>query len=142
MGRSRGWALGVLLFAMAAGCSYRARDGESGPDERGVRAAGEERPALTREQRSAVRSIASARCEREERCGNIGVDQKFADKNACLERVRADWSEELNARECPAGVRERELDECIEDIRGEDCGSPFDSLQRMLSCGTAEICSG
>lgn len=91
--------------------------------------------------RSAVRSIADARCEREQRCGNIGVDAKYEDERACLDRVRSDWADELSARECPAGVRRSELDECLEDIRGEECGSPLDSLQRMFSCGTAEICS-
>lgn len=94
----------------------------------------------TRATRSAVNAIAEARCDREERCRNIGADAKFASKSGCLERVHAEWADELNARDCPGGVREIELDECLEDIRDEDCNNPFDSLERMLSCGTAEIC--
>jgi hypothetical protein len=89
---------------------------------------------------SAVRAIASARCEREARCGNLGADAKFASKEDCLDRVRADWAGELNAYACPGGLNRAELDECLGDIRGEDCGNPFDTLARTLSCSKTEIC--
>lgn len=90
--------------------------------------------------RSAVRAIASARCEREARCNNLGADAKYPSKEECLDRVRADWAKELNAYECPGGLNRAELNECLEDIRGEDCGSPFDTLARTLSCSKTEIC--
>jgi hypothetical protein len=129
-----GWALVLGVATLATlGCNRAARPSSNDPSS--------VRDADSRTNRTAVRSIAAARCEREERCGNIGVDAKFASQDACLERVRADWADELSARECPAGVRDGELKECIEDIRGEDCGSPLDSLQRMFSCGAAEICA-
>jgi hypothetical protein len=129
-----GWALGLSIASLATwGCHRSARQGPAD----GTTAV----EPNSRVNRSAIRSIANARCEREQRCGNIGVDLKFATRDACLERVRAEWGDELNARECPGGVRDEELDECLEDVKGEDCGSPLDSLQRMLSCGTAEICS-
>ncbi len=92
--------------------------------------------------RSAVAAIADARCDREQRCGNIGSGGKYASKHACNEQVRREWAEPLNGRECPRGVNEEELEECLEDIRGEDCNNPFDSLERVLSCGTVEICRG
>ena len=89
---------------------------------------------------SAVRAIATARCDREARCNNLGADAKYPSKEACLDRVRADWAKELNAYECPGGLNRAELNECLEDIRGEDCGSPFDTLARTLSCSKTEIC--
>ncbi len=90
--------------------------------------------------RSAVHAIADARCDREQHCGNIGAGGKYASKHACIEVVRSEWAESLNARECQRGVNEQELDECLEDIRSENCRNPFDSLERVMSCGTVEIC--
>lgn len=147
--------LGVGLVVMT-GCNREGRNRPLTPEERANRAeARAERAehraearteqvsaATTREMRSAVRSIADARCDREARCHNIGVDAKFASRAACVERVRADWADDLNAHECPKGVRDHELDECLHDIRDEECGNPFDSLDRMFSCGTSEICNG
>ncbi|MFT3923605.1 MAG: DUF6184 family natural product biosynthesis lipoprotein [Myxococcales bacterium] len=88
----------------------------------------------------AVRSIADARCEREARCGNIGADQDYADKDICEEKIRAEWNDDLNKYECPNGVVQAELDECLRDIKQEDCGNPFDSLARMISCNSGDIC--
>jgi len=149
------FGLGVGLVAMT-GCNRQANQRPLDPDTRAERAEAraeraEERAearaeqvsaATTREMRSAVRTIADARCDREARCHNIGPDAKFASRAACVERVRADWADELNAHECPKGVRDVELDECLHDIREEECGNPFDSLDRMFSCGTSEICNG
>lgn len=126
-------SLGVGLVA-TAGCS---RHAHQSPRHRTAASVVADN---SRTSRSAVSSIVAARCEREVRCKNIGPDAKYPSKQACLEQVRADWSEQLNARECPGGVHEEELNECLADIRGEECGSPLDSFARMLSCGTAELC--
>lgn len=88
----------------------------------------------------AVRSIANARCAREEKCGNVGADKKFASASACEEEIKNDWRDDLNKYECPNGIVQAELDECLTDIKQEDCGSPFDSLARVLSCNASDIC--
>jgi hypothetical protein len=41
----------------------------------------------------------------------------------CVARIRSDWRDDLNARECPGGVDERQLDECLTEIRSEECAS-------------------
>lgn len=94
-----------------------------------------------RTNKSAVRAISTARCEREARCKNLGADAKYASKEDCLDRVRADWSKELSVYECPNGLVGAELDECLDDIRNEDCGNPFDTLARTMSCSKSEICA-
>jgi hypothetical protein len=91
---------------------------------------------------SAVRSIANARCDREQRCGNIGADKDFASVDGCEEKIKADWNDELNKYECPNGIVQAELDECLNDIKQEDCGNPFDSLARVMSCNSSDICDG
>ena len=92
-------------------------------------------------QQGAPQLIAQARCEREQRCGNVGPDKTYASQSACVERVRADWAEDLNARECPEGIVQDELAECLEEIRNEDCSSPFDTLGRITACRASDICN-
>jgi hypothetical protein len=91
---------------------------------------------------SATDSIAESRCAREERCENIGDNRKFSSTDDCMARVRADWKDDLNARECPAGVNQSELRECLTEIRNEDCSSPFDTLSRVAACTSGQICQG
>lgn len=99
-------------------------------------------PERTTATASATESIAESRCAREERCENIGDNRKFSSTDDCLARIRADWKEDLNARECPAGVNQPELRECLTEIRNEDCSSPFDTLSRVAACTSGQICQG
>jgi hypothetical protein len=89
---------------------------------------------------SARDDIADARCEREATCDNIGGDKKFSSAEDCVVSIRADWKDELNARECPGGVNQAQLSECLTAIRNEDCGNPFDTLSRLAACTTGQIC--
>ncbi|HYQ16650.1 MAG TPA: DUF6184 family natural product biosynthesis lipoprotein [Polyangiaceae bacterium] len=90
--------------------------------------------------RTAAEQIAQARCEREQQCGNIGKDQTFSSSADCLTRIRNDWKDELNARECPGGINEHELNECLGQVRGEACSNPFDTLARITECTSGQIC--
>jgi hypothetical protein len=91
---------------------------------------------------SATDSLADARCARETRCNNVGADKKYSSVDDCLMRTRADWESDLNARECPAGVNQTQLDECLAEVRGEDCNSPLDTLERVAACTSGQICQG
>jgi hypothetical protein len=117
--------------------SDRDRDHDEGHDEQ--RAASPEIGSGL-SSRSAVRSIATSRCEREERCGNVGVDKDYATVDACETKIKAEWNEDLNKYECPNGIVDAELDECLNDIRTEDCGNPFDTIARVASCSASDIC--
>ncbi|MFZ5896132.1 MAG: DUF6184 family natural product biosynthesis lipoprotein [Myxococcota bacterium] len=92
--------------------------------------------------RGAAEAIAESRCEREQHCDNVGENKKFSSVSDCLTRIRADWKDDLNARECPNGVRRAQLDECLGKIRGEECGNPFDTLSRVSECTSGQICEG
>jgi hypothetical protein len=119
------FALGV------AACSNNQRPPESAMAE--VRAT---------EGGSAVESISEARCARESRCDNIGPDKTFSSMEDCADRVREDWREELDARACPQGIDDGQLDECLNAVRAEECSSPFDTLERVSECTQSQICSG
>lgn len=88
----------------------------------------------------ALSKIVEARCDREMRCGNVGADKKFADRNVCVTQVKKDFADGLNADDCPAGVDQKELEECLTDARKEDCNNPFDTIGRVAACRTSDIC--
>ncbi len=90
--------------------------------------------------RTAAEQIAQARCEREQQCGNIGKDQTYSSSQDCLARIQNDWKDELNARECPGGINEKELNECLTQVRAEACSNPFDTLARVTECTSGQIC--
>lgn len=90
--------------------------------------------------RPAAEQLAQARCERERTCGNIGNDKTYSSSQDCLARVQSDWRDDLNARDCPGGINQHELDECMSQIRSEACGNPFDTLARIAECTSGQIC--
>jgi hypothetical protein len=126
--RNAGMMVGASLVIGALGCKH---EGES---------AGPRTPAA--QSRSAVREIAEARCDREERCENIGGgDRKYATRDLCEQSVTNDWADDLNEFECRSGVVDAELEECLAAVREEDCGSVLDALDRFTSCSAADICA-
>jgi len=89
---------------------------------------------------ASVKSITEARCMREQKCGNIGADEDYASMSACQAKISADWRDELNAYDCPGGVVAKEFSECLEEIKNEDCKSPFDTLGRVVACRSSDLC--
>jgi len=89
---------------------------------------------------SAAEQIAQSRCEREQECGNIGKDKTFSSSQDCLARIQNDWKEDLNARECPGGINQEQLNQCLAQVRAESCGNPFDTLARITECTSGQIC--
>jgi hypothetical protein len=89
---------------------------------------------------NALDSIVLARCDREARCNNIGADRRYASRDACLSKIHSDWHDELNLTECPGGVDQNELSECLQEIRNEDCNNPFEKLGRVAACRSGELC--
>ena len=131
------------VSALALGCNKESqREAATARSEDQPYVGNEASPAMTpaSRTRSAAELIAEARCEREQQCGNVGPDKTFSSAQDCLARIQNDWKEELNARQCPGGINQHELDECMGEIRSEDCGNPFDALARITACTKAQIC--
>lgn len=93
------------------------------------------------ETHSAARDITAARCDREARCDNIGPDRDYASAQACEDQVRGQWSNDLNQYECPNGIVQSQLDECLTAIRNEDCSSVLDTVGRWSQCMASQICA-
>ncbi len=144
----------VLGALVVAGCSRdrdaveragEAREAEDLPETRtGQNQQRTDYPPAVRpaQIKPAVDAITASRCQRETRCENVGSGRKYSSETDCLQTVRADWRDDLNARECPEGVDQGQLDECLAKVRSEDCNAPFDTLARVTECTANQICRG
>jgi hypothetical protein len=126
--------LSIVSVALALGCNKT--------NEREVAYERDSQTSMTpaSRTRSAAEQIANARCERERQCGNIGADKTFSSSQDCMARIQNDWKDDLNARACPGGINQHELDECMSQVRAESCGNPFDTLARITECTQGQIC--
>ena len=88
----------------------------------------------------AVSSIATARCDRELKCKNIGTNQKYLTTDECITKLQNDKRTAINAQECPGGVSDPDLASCLKSIREEDCGNPLDSVSRLTACRAGALC--
>jgi uncharacterized protein DUF6184 len=84
--------------------------------------------------------IANERCAREQRCGEIGPDEDYSTKQACLQDMYSSSLDKLGVDECPGGVDKNDLAKCLTEIRNEDCDNPADSFERMMSCRGGMLC--
>ena len=87
-----------------------------------------------------IKAIAMARCDREATCENIGADKKFSTRDACMTDLLEDLNDELKMSECPGGIVQKELDECLAEIKNENCKNPIDKLERLAACRTSDMC--
>ena len=115
-------------------------------DERELAAAREPRSSSAPKEVSrtstalAVSSIATARCDRELKCKNIGTNQKYLTTDECITKLQNDKRTAINAQECPGGVSDSDLASCLKSIREEDCGNPLDSISRLTACRAGALC--
>jgi hypothetical protein len=88
----------------------------------------------------AVDKIVAARCARETACNNVGPDKTHVNGQACSQKLKYDMREDLNTKDCPRGVDQKELDECLDEIRKESCNNPIDTINRIAACRTGDMC--
>lgn len=89
----------------------------------------------------AVTDITTARCAREQKCGNIGSGKSYASLDACTTSLSAELQKEFNAYDCAGGISDKELQECLTAIRDESCNAPIDKLARIAACRDSDICN-
>jgi hypothetical protein len=101
---------------------------------------GPNEPVVRATAASAVSSIAAARCDRELRCKHVGPKEKYRTRGVCVDELQRDKRDDLNSDVCRGGIREKELNDCLQSIREEDCGNPLDTLTRLSSCRSGNLC--
>jgi hypothetical protein len=119
------------VVAVLSGCGHS----ESAPASTSTTGA-----SVTIANGTAISRLSSSRCDREVACNNVGTDKKFSDKDACLREVTHDSEANLRASECPRGILTQEFEKCLDEVKNEKCGNPFDSISRLTACRTSAIC--
>jgi hypothetical protein len=84
--------------------------------------------------------VAKERCDREERCNNVGEDRHYATRAACVDQIRDDDLRSFTSAACPQGVDSSKLQACVAEIRQERCDGPFDALSRNATCTRSVLC--
>lgn len=88
----------------------------------------------------AITRITEARCDQEFSCNNIGPGRNFVDRSACVREREHNTRADLQSSECPRGVNHTGLTDCLNEIRTEKCGNPFDSISRLAACRSGRLC--
>jgi len=144
--RSAGAMLVALAIAIAMGCQNEERAvGTTRHDDEPLLAS--KRPKDTDAPRTVVgteagatlEAIARATCERDDRCGRIGVGREHASYEVCTEKVKMDYVGELNSTECRWFDAEA-LEVCLRALRDERCDARLGALSRRLACRAGNIC--
>jgi hypothetical protein len=89
---------------------------------------------------SAIQRIVAARCAREAACNNVGADKRFTSGDVCSQKLKADMRDDLSAKDCPRGIDQKELSECLDEIKNENCNNPIDMIGRLAACRTSDLC--
>jgi hypothetical protein len=117
------------LFSMAlSGCN---KESEAAPP---MSPASAPNPAA----RNAGEELASARCDQEQRCNNIGSAKKYGSREHCMTVMRDDAAKSVN--HCRNGIDQEDLRECLTDIQGQNCGNPFESAMSSKNCSMDDLC--
>jgi hypothetical protein len=87
-----------------------------------------------------IEQIATARCERETRCDQVGHGQRFESYDHCVGWIRTEETQRLTDEACPRGVDSARLDQCVAAMKGERCGDAEDSKSRVAACDAKTLC--
>jgi hypothetical protein len=88
----------------------------------------------------AVDSIASARCDRAQRCGQIRNDGEYATRAHCMNVMQDEAKQTVG--QCRQGIDRGDVEQCVGEIANQDCGTSLESLQTWVACQTDDLCLG
>jgi hypothetical protein len=136
-------ALGFFATTAVLACAEGTQSSGARTPETPV--AGSEAPAGVTQAQNAVDErvadkLASARCDREQKCDQIGQGRKYATREVCQTQLRSDTMSDLNAKNCPRGLDQGAVDHCLSAIQAEPCTLSVDTFARIADCRAGAIC--
>src|SRR6185436_4567081 len=87
-----------------------------------------------------IGALTNARCEREQRCDNIGKGKTYESREKCQATLKDDLYDKLGPDECKEGVDQGAPQECLKSVREEACGSALDTIGRLFACRSTKLC--
>ena len=88
----------------------------------------------------AIQQLTTAQCGRARDCNEIGGRHKYADEEACRREYHHDLQADLRPNECPGGIREHKLSNCLQEIHNSKCGNLIDRISRITTCRSGAMC--
>ncbi len=120
----------VLLVMMAAAPACDRGKGMSSSSSPSMTpASGTNANAMTNQD---AEQLADARCDREQRCGEIGADKDYKDREHCMTTERKDARDELG--KCRRGLDRNGLDQCIQELNQQDCEGLTEKPREVMAC--------
>lgn len=88
-----------------------------------------------------VAQVASARCDREDACGEVGDGRRYSSLRSCLDQVRDGITSEVASYGCP-GAGETAVRRCLVAMGRQDCGAPGEqALSHVEECAVGALCT-
>ena len=85
--------------------------------------------------------LASARCDREDSCGDVGDGRRYASHSTCLDQVRDGITSDLESYGCPR-MGETAVRQCLVAMGRQDCGAPGEqALTHVEECAVSALCT-
>jgi hypothetical protein len=132
---------GISLLALLIACDRGGGENSgNGPSGAATGQSGVTNPQAAVDT-TTVGQLASARCDREVSCNNVGGGQKYASRQVCMDKLRGQIANDLNSYTCPGGFDSAGLSQCMAAIKNDECSHPFDTLKRIDKCRTDALCA-
>jgi hypothetical protein len=132
-----------LVGALAIACGGQGAQCAPGVAQNAV-PGGEPLPGVTSAQKGvdqkSIDLITDARCDRSERCDEIGPGLKYATRVACDQQAGSSTANDLSATRCPHGLDKDAVTRCTSAINTEMCSTPLDMLIAIADCRTDVLC--
>jgi hypothetical protein len=87
-----------------------------------------------------IERIADATCDREQSCNTIGPGAYFASREECMNTVREKTRQTLSPTQCPGGILQKALDNCLASLVANQCAQPGDEITRAAQCPARLLC--
>jgi len=88
----------------------------------------------------AIKSLAAARCEHENKCGEIGAGRRYENRAACESAISSETYKDVEYVGCTAGIDREKFQICLNEAGDEGCDSALDTLQRIMACSARPLC--
>jgi hypothetical protein len=133
--------LALALGGLAACSVHRASEPRYTPASR-MTTADERLPpdANLSQHERALSALTNARCDRETRCNNVGVNRTYENRAQCVASFDKDGYTDLDEDHCPLGIDQDRLGGCLSVIRAEACGTTLSRLDDLDACADRNLC--
>ena len=126
--RTLGAAAPFWILSCVAGCEHRDASAVALTPAAGTT------PSAER----AAENLTRARCDRAERCGEVGPGAQFTSREHCLDTL---WRESVaQATSCRAGIDQQAIEGCLTEIDAHGCDDAMGGFNQYAACKVEDLC--